>query len=73
MQRSSRLRATAEVSKSLHQQLKMYALAASAAGVGVLSLPPTANAKIIYTPAHAKVFLGHPVALDLNHDGIGDF
>jgi len=73
MQRSSRLRATAEVSKSLHQQLKMYALAASAAGVGVLSLPPTANAKIIYTPAHAKVFLGHPVALDLNHDGIVDF
>lgn len=71
MARAPRLRAN--LSDSLHRRLNMYALAASAAGVGVLSLPPTANAKIIYTPAHAKVFLGHPVALDLNHDGIVDF
>jgi hypothetical protein len=39
----------------------------------VLSLPPSANAKIIYTPAHAKVIFGRPVALDLNHDGLVDF
>ncbi len=71
MIRAPRLRAN--LSDSLHRRLNMYALVASAAGVGVLSSPPTANAKIIYTPAHAKVIFGRPVALDLNHDGIIDF
>jgi hypothetical protein len=71
MIRAPRLRAN--LSDSLHRRLNMYVLAASAAGVGVLSSPPTANAKIIYTPAHAKVIFGRPVALDLNHDGIIDF
>jgi len=73
MKRTSRPRGRAELSRSLHQKLNMYALAASAAGVGVFSFPPSADAKIIYTPAHAKVIFGHPVALDLNHDGIVDF
>jgi len=51
----------------------MYALAASAAGVGILALTPPAQAKIIYTPAHVKIVLGTEVPLDLNHDGITDF
>jgi hypothetical protein len=54
----------------LQKQLNMYALAASAAGVGLLSAQP-AEAKIVYTPAHAKVV--QPVPMDLNHDGIVDF
>ncbi len=61
------------ISNSLHRQLNSYALAAGAAGVGALALVLPAEAKIIYTPAHAKVIFGHPVALDLNHDGIVDF
>lgn len=73
MKRSSRPRATVELSKSLQQELNNYALAAGAAGVGLLALVPPAEAKIIYTPAHAKVVFGHPVAVDLNHDGIVDF
>ena len=73
MKRSSRQRPPAELSNSLRQQLNMYALAATTAGVGLLALAPSAEAKIIYTPAHAKVAYGHPVALDLNHDGIIDF
>jgi hypothetical protein len=55
MQRSSRPRATAELSRSLHQQLNTYALAAGAAGVGLLALAPPAEAKIIYTPAHRVI------------------
>jgi len=61
----------ARLSDSLHHQLNMYALAASAAGVGMLALAQPAEAKIIYTPAHTKVVPALPV--DLNHDGIVDF
>jgi hypothetical protein len=49
----------------------MYALAASAAGVGVLALARPAEAKIIYTPANQSI--GPITYLDLNHDGITDF
>jgi len=70
MKRSPRPRTPAELSKSLNQQLNMYALAASAAGVGLLAAQP-AEAKIVYTPAHAKVV--QPVPIDLNHDAIVDF
>jgi hypothetical protein len=52
MKRSSRPLKTAELPRSLHQQLNSYALAASAAGVGVLVLAQPAEAKIIYTKAH---------------------
>jgi hypothetical protein len=51
----------------------MYALAASAAGVGVLALAPPAEAKIMYTKAHVKIETDKPFNLDLNHDGITDF
>ena len=72
MRRSSRPRATAKLSKSLNHQLNAYALAAGAAGVGVLALAPPVEAKIIYTRAHAKVVFGG-LPIDLNHDGIVDF
>jgi hypothetical protein len=73
MQRSSRPRATAELSRSLHQQLNTYALAAGAAGVGLLALAPPAEAKIIYTPAHRVITPKHSYNIDFNHDGITDF
>jgi hypothetical protein len=68
MKRSSRI---ANFSKSLHQQLNMYVLAASAAGVSALALAQPADAKIVYTRAD-KVIIG-VFDLDLNHDGIADF
>ncbi|HSZ03356.1 MAG TPA: hypothetical protein VK788_27930 [Terriglobales bacterium] len=71
MKRSSPPRATAELSDSLHHRLNSYALAASAAGVGVLAVAQPADAKIVYTPAH--VVVSEAVPLDLNHDGIVDF
>lgn len=71
MKRSSRPRVTSELSRSLHHRLDAYALAASAAGVGLLALAQPAEAKIIYTPAHL-VLPGGPTFIDFNHDGISD-
>jgi hypothetical protein len=64
----------AKLADSTQQQLSMYALAASAAGVGVLALASTANAKVIYTPAKVKIVQSEGlITFDLNHDGIPDF
>jgi hypothetical protein len=71
MKRSSRPRTTAALSKSLNHQLNTYALAAGAAGIGLLALAPPAEAKIIYTPTHSRV--GQALPVDLNHDGVIDF
>jgi len=66
-------RVPSQLSSSLHHRLNAYALAASAAGVGALVLAQSAEAKIIYTGTHKVIRLGHPFALDLNHDGTADF
>src|ERR1700746_2412482 len=73
MKRSSGPSKTADLSKSIHQQLNMYALTAGAAGVGMLALVQPTEAKIIYTAAHLNITPNHTIALDLNHDGIKDF
>ena len=74
MKRSSGPRKTANLSESTNRQLNKYALAAGAAGVGLLALVPPSEAKIIYTPAHIHIKVnGGLVELDLNHDGINDF
>ncbi len=78
MQPSSRLRSAARLSDPVHRRLSMYALAASAAGVGMLALAQPAEGEIIYTPAN-KILpncAANPklcLKLDLNHDGIVDF
>lgn len=68
-----RPRTTANLSESIHQQLSMYALAASAAGVGMLALAQPSEAKIVYTPAHRVIGPNKSYNLDLNHDGNTDF
>ena len=74
MKRSSGPRKTANLSESIHQQLNMYAVAARAAGVGMLALVPATEAKIVYTASHIPIKVnGGIVSLDLNHDGINDF
>jgi hypothetical protein len=66
-------RTAVKLTDSTNRHLNMYALTATAAGVGLMALAQPAQAKIIYTPAHVN-FSQHPgVTLDLNHDGIGDF
>ncbi len=66
-------RTSSALSDSTHQRLNMYALAASAAGVGILAVSPPAEAKIVYTPAHRVIGVGQTIPLDLNHDGKTDF
>jgi hypothetical protein len=66
-------RRTAKISGPLQHQLNMYALAATAAGVGVLALTPSAEAKIVYTSTNQAIRNRAAAEIDLNHDGIGDF
>ena len=68
-----RPRTPSKLSDSLHRQLNSYALAASATGVGMLALAQPVEARIVYTPAHTKIFPNHTLSLDLNHDGVTDF
>jgi len=72
MRRSPQPRRLAKLSDSIRRQLGMYALAASAAGVGVLALSQPSEAKIVYTPANYPLRRNFDYAIDLNHDGIAD-
>jgi hypothetical protein len=62
-----------ELSGSLERHLASYALAATAAGAGLLAIAQPAEAQIIYTPAHVLIEPGHSYHLDVNHDGAIDF
>jgi len=62
-----------DLPEALQQRLNAYALAAGAAGIGMLAATPFADAKIVYTPAHAVIGRDNKIALDLNHDGKKDF
>jgi hypothetical protein len=73
MKDSIRRGKSANLSDSIQQQLNKYALAAGAAGVGMLALGHPAEARIVYTPADTKITPDHLIPLDLNHDGIVDF
>jgi hypothetical protein len=66
-------RMPAALSDSLHHQLTMYALAASAAGVGMLATCQQAEAEVVYTPAHKWLPVNQFFYVDLNHDGVNDF
>jgi hypothetical protein len=51
----------------------MYAVAASAAGVGVLALAQPSEAKIVYTPTHHVIGKKGHYQVDFNNDKLGDF
>jgi len=61
------------LSESLLRHLDCYALAATAAGVGLLALTAPAEAKIVYTKIHQAIGPNGIYDLDLNHDGTVDF
>ena len=73
MRLSSRPRKRVSLSDSQGQRLNMYAVAASAAGVGVIALSQPAEAKIVYTATHHVIEKNSPFHVDLNHDGKADF
>jgi hypothetical protein len=64
-------RAPSQLSESLHKRLNAYALAASAAGVGVLASVQPAEARIVYTKV--DYVIGQHYNLDLTNDGVADF
>ncbi len=66
-------RKTAKLSKSLHRDLSLYALAAGAAGVSVLALAQPADAEVVYTPIYQKISANEQFPINLNHDGVTDF
>ena len=73
MRASWQPRTPSKLSDSIHHQLNMYALAASAAGVGVLALTLPAEGKVVYTRAFLHVDYNHRVLLDLTNNGTANF
>jgi hypothetical protein len=73
MPRAAEARKAVKLRQSVNHDLTVYALAASAAGVGVLALAQPAAAEIVYTSTHQTIRPNHMFAIDLNHDGKIDF
>jgi hypothetical protein len=73
MKRSIRPGKSVVLCDSIQQQLNKYALAAAAAGVGMLTLGRPAQAEIVYTPADTKITPDHVIPLDLANNGTVDF
>jgi hypothetical protein len=75
MRNSGSPRSPFQFSGTLQKALNSYALAATAAGVAGLAVPP-ATAEIVYTPANQEIRPnngGNGAFLDLDHDGTHDF
>lgn len=70
---TSQPRKVKSLSDSTIRQLNTYALAASAAGVGMLALTQPAEAEIVYTQAHHVINANQTYKLDINQDGTPDF
>src|SRR5579864_7294820 len=68
-------RVPSQLSESLHKRLGAYAIAASAAGVGVLALTQAAEARIVYTKTHCLFGAGqgHSCEIDLLNNGVSEF
>jgi len=69
--KSSNRRVSTRLDSKLENNLLNYAIAAGAAGVGILAMAHPCEARILYTAAHTPVTTG--TFLDLNHDGVNDF
>ena len=69
--RSARNRDARRLNSTLDRTLSSYALAAGAAGVGLLALAQPAEGKIVFTQTSQRI--GHHTFLDLNGDGVNDF
>lgn len=70
---SSPKRGAVALNSSVEKRLFNYAAVASAAGVAVLALANSSEAKVVYTPTHQKISPNTTLSLDLNGDGVNDF
>jgi hypothetical protein len=66
------LRKPSKLSEPVRQQLNLYALAAGAAGAGLLVVSQPLRAEVVYTPIQVKLTNGQ-LPIDLNHDGTIDY
>jgi hypothetical protein len=73
MQRSPRRGNPSEVFQFIQTRLNTYALAASAAGVGVLALAQPTQASVVYTPTHQVIGANGVYNLELAGDGAVNF
>ena len=74
MNRSLGPRRVSRLSESSHRRLlTRMSSAATAAGVGMLTIAPPSDAEIVYTPTHRVIKESVSYKLDLNHDGVVDF
>ena len=72
--KSAKKRAVARLDWRLERMLLSYAAAATAAGVGMLTCSPQAEATVVYTPTWIPIApISSVTNLDLNNDGIADF
>lgn len=69
----ARTEKSSNLSPSLTHRLNVYALAAGAAGAGLLASVQPAEAEVVYTPAHVVMHPGSTYDLDVSHDGVTDF
>jgi hypothetical protein len=66
-------RSQTQLESKIEKRLSSYVVGAGAVGTGVLTLALSAEAKVVYTPAHAVIPENGEFKLDLNGDGITDF
>ena len=64
-------RQASSLNDRLNKRLLAYMATASAAGVSMLAMTQSADAEVVYTPAHRPIV--SESHLDLNNDGIPDF
>jgi hypothetical protein len=60
-----------DLSQRLNKPLLAYLATAGAAGVSMLAMTQSAEAKVVYTPTDRAITSGSH--LDLNNDGTADF
>jgi hypothetical protein len=64
----------ARLASKLDKDLIAYAIAAGAAGVGLMAAAPNAEARVVATPANIVVPInGGLIQFDINGDGVPDF
>lgn len=59
--------------ETVNHRMKLYSIAAAAAGVSVLALVQPAESEVVITKKSIPINVGKAVSIDLNKDGISDF
>ncbi|HTS34881.1 MAG TPA: hypothetical protein VMH04_04355 [Candidatus Solibacter sp.] len=70
---SDATRSKKSLSPRLDARLLAYSTVATAAGVGLLAMSQSVEAKVVYTAANVTIPVNTPISFDLNNDGVPDF